>query len=77
MRDLSRRLRILEKLPKGKARQFNPEYLAAISDDDLAFVANLPIPEGDSAHVSLDQLTESERARLSDILRRMNHGPDA
>ena len=81
MRDLARRVAVLEKLVPDPAPAINPEYLAAISDDDLEFVARIRIPDGAGEngpiYVSLESLTDDEHERLQDIVRRMNHGPDA
>jgi len=75
----AQRLARLEKQVSPKPLSFNREYLAAISDDDLEFVAALPIydEEGGPLDAAIALLTTAEQRRLNDICRRMRHGPDA
>lgn len=78
--NLARRVADLEaKMSTTPSALCEPEYLATIGNDDLEFVAALPIDGelGGPLDDALARMTDAERARLSDILRRAHHGPHA
>lgn len=77
-RDLLRRVSALEHRQPAAQYRANPEFLVAISDADLKFVAALPIYDehGGPLDDAYARLSADERARLDDIFRRMRHGPD-
>jgi len=76
-RDLLRRVSALEHRQPVAPYRVNPHYLAAITVEDLEFVAALPIDgEPDSPpDGAVALMSEAERSRLDDIFMRMRHGP--
>lgn len=86
MPDLARRITALEKIAPTNAAPLNPKYLAAISDEDLEFVASIRAGDPDwpkpgvrhgPIYVLHERTSDADRARLRDIIRRMYNGPDA
>lgn len=77
MRDHDRRLVALERVAAPHRFRFLPEHLASISDEDLEFVADLPIRGRDGLGIPelFHALGEAGSARLCDIVNRMRYGP--
>ena len=73
MRDHDRRIIALERFATPHRFRFPPDALASISDDDLAFVADLPIRGRDGLDIPelFCVLGETGSARLCDIVGRM------
>ena len=73
MRNFERRLVALEKKLELPPTQYNPEYMALISDDDLSFIADLPL--GSTEAELSTKMTAADIARMNNIIGRMRHGP--